>query len=288
MEEEYKEWIYEPKYLVYKDGKIFSKISNKFLKQNIVGNYYTVSLNENGRRFPRKVHIMVAKMFCENIYNKPEVDHIDRNPLNNKSENLRWVSSQENAKNRDMTNKKNVVKRVYQILVGNEDMAIMYNSISEASKVTGISKDMISLCCLGQCKYTTDNGKKSGTKYIWKYVDEIIKDNIPENSKEIKDYPNYLVTNIGEVFSLNTMRYMRLQKYSSGYIKISLHKNNKIKSFFIHRLVAEAFIENKPENYEKLYVNHINGIRDDNRVENLEYVTPSKNCIHRNMLKKNK
>lgn len=61
------------------------------------------------------------------------------------------------------------------------------------------------------------------------------------------------------------------------YVKTDLNKNGKSKSIKIHRLVAIAFIanpENKPE------VNHKNGIHDDNRVENLEWVTTSENRQH--------
>lgn len=79
----------------------------------------------------------------------------------------------------------------------------------------------------------------------------------------------------------------RISKYKSkkmkprydkdGYLIIGLNKNNKSYCFRVHRLVATAFISNlnnKPQ------VNHINGIKDDNRVENLEWVTGSENCFH--------
>lgn len=71
--------------------------------------------------------------------------------------------------------------------------------------------------------------------------------------------------------------YICAQAYVKDYFRISLIKNNKYKQLSVHRLVAEAFItnlENKP------FVNHINGIKDDNRVENLEWVTNSENMYH--------
>lgn len=61
---------------------------------------------------------------------------------------------------------------------------------------------------------------------------------------------------------------------STGYRRFSLYKNGKIRRTYIHRLVAESFIpniENKPE------IDHINTIRDDNRVENLRWVTRKEN-----------
>tara|TARA_R110002126_G_scaffold277191_1_gene422936 strand:+ start:42 stop:533 length:492 start_codon:yes stop_codon:yes gene_type:complete len=63
-------------------------------------------------------------------------------------------------------------------------------------------------------------------------------------------------------------------KNTNGYMLICLCKNGKRKMFLLHRLLATAFITN-PEN--KTEVDHINGVRDDNRLENLRWVTHQEN-----------
>lgn len=92
---------YENLYMINKNGDIYSCKYKKNLKQNICGsNYYYVSLRKNGRSKKHKVHRLVLSQWIPNVDNKPHIDHIDRNKINNCLTNLRWTTCQENSHNK--------------------------------------------------------------------------------------------------------------------------------------------------------------------------------------------
>lgn len=109
--------------------------------------------------------------------------------------------------------------------------------------------------------------------------------------KDIKGYEGfYQVSNFGNVRSLKRSGYQHgnskqtfkgrvLKQYlgEKGYYSITLSKDNKQKKIQVHRLVAMTFIDNP---YKKPQINHIDGIKTNNKAENLEWCTGSENMKH--------
>lgn len=94
--------------------------------------------------------------------------------------------------------------------------------------------------------------------------------------KNIIGYENYLISNLGNVKNKKN-KLLKVYKPKDNYSTIMLYKNNTRKLYSIHRLLAIHFLPN-PDN--KPCVNHINGIKSDNNLNNLEWCTYSENEIH--------
>ena len=92
------------------------------------------------------------------------------------------------------------------------------------------------------------------------------------------DFDNkYAISNYGNIKNLKTNRILKSHLNNNGYLEIQLCSNCKKKTFLVHRLVGLTFIENI---YKKPYINHIDGNKTNNRVDNLEWCTAKENDIH--------
>lgn len=102
-----------------------------------------------------------------------------------------------------------------------------------------------------------------------------------EEYREIKEFPRYAISNLGNVKSIRTGNIISQRKDSNGYMRVNLRYGNtkyeKPKTRSVHRLVAEHFI---PAVSGKVYVNHKDLDKTNNIADNLEWVTARENSTH--------
>lgn len=88
-------------------GRIYVKSTNMIVYGHLAHGYRRVSIQDDaGNKHQYTIHKLVAQAFVPNPDNKPQVDHIDSNPLNNKASNLRWVTQEEQLSNEETIRKK--------------------------------------------------------------------------------------------------------------------------------------------------------------------------------------
>lgn len=104
-----------------------------------------------------------------------------------------------------------------------------------------------------------------------------------EQWKIIKEASNYEISNTGKVRNRISLRILKGRRNKGGYLQVSLKidETQKFSNKYIHRLVAQYWIDNVENKKE---VNHKDGNKENNNIENLEWVTSSENQKHRHSI----
>ncbi len=260
------------KYEASTNGNIRNAKTKRLIKGSVDGDGYLVSsLSDNNGKFINiKFHRIIAQTFIGNVDNKPTVNHKDKNKQNNDVSNLEFATHDEQTSHKYNTSPMPpIIKSEKKIIMYNNEISYYFNSLKEA------------------CKYIHDNNlcdkderyshnqifnsikiNKLVFNYYWKY------DNNNIDNELWKKWNDIEISNLGRVKDKFGYIMQPIRTNKNKYITIQYNK-----TFRLHRLVAELFVEN-PNKETKTIVNHIDGNKHNNTATNLEWVNSSENQKH--------
>jgi HNH endonuclease/NUMOD1 domain len=249
--------------------------------------YWHYKLRTKDGRKNMCAHILVTLAFIPNPLDKPTVNHIDHDKSNNTVANLEWMTYEEQARHKrkhikNMAKPHGNCQTVWQYDRYGTHVIRKFDSVSDAAKavsydLTAHGNSTISRAALYNFRNQDSKYPQAAYGFVWRYDDRCEKINgenwecIPEN---ISGALGYMASNLGRI--KNPVGRISLGYECNGYFRMGL-----LKGFCsVHRLIAEAFAPCAVVRGKKLDVNHIDGNRRNNFVDNLEWTTHSQNCQH--------
>ncbi len=253
------------RWALYKQGpyevSTYGQVRNSagmILKQGTTQSGYKSMHLAFGKHKTQAAHRIIAETFVPNPDNKPQVNHIDGDRTNNRVDNLEWMTPLENIQAKHNKTNGDRSRRIVQFTREGVYLCT-WDTMTEAAIAINREKSSLTTACQGGMA-------RSCGGYRWMYEDDYKVD--PDERWAPVDHPVVREASSKGRVTLKT----GMKTYGSpmsGYLSAS--------GTLIHRFIAIAFIPN-PEG--KPYVNHKDGNKHNNCLDNLEWVTPHENAQH--------
>lgn len=228
------------------------------------------------------VHRLVARAFLgpPPTHSHRHVHHRDADPSNNHVDNLEYVTHSQNVMYSYLNN---AARRTSAEALSKPVLArpvgygrwCRYPSISEASRRLHVQSGRIAACCKGRRRLVKG--------YEFQYADIFAFASLPGEEWRAALRPEdgvvlsqWKVSSLGRVMSSHHVTWGTVT--SHGYRSVGVTHDKKVSSYYVHRLVARAFLGPVPDQHYQ--VHHRDYDRANNRIDNLEYATPSENVLH--------